>query len=334
MSGQATTQIDTAAEPMEVDPWEQAFAAIEREASGDLSTAPGGDNGQDGADAAVDSGHQDASDANTANTGAAEGNNLGPDGYDNSSDGSFGETEDTPQAEHMDIEAYEKEIRGSIESRAIEEMAKAYIQKGFRHTGDKLGANINQEDILKRDSDGRVHYYNPDTGREFTGDDPGAQAQAWCDRYNKQLADSFNDSCTKYIDHLMEEQKPTIEMLKFEATYDNLDPIRQSMLDNLLEDYEIVKDGEVIGYSCDLNKALAAVNRQVRTIQEKYRMSHTTTSEEKPKASSPALDIKSSAKDATKSNKKPEFKNIAEAMEWEQDQMLAKLKEKDAARGH
>lgn len=332
MSGQATTQADTTAEPMEVDPWEQAFAAIERETVGNAT----GDNEATLPKEITDStdGRQDANSDVTGDNGESS-VHTGPTDSDAGQDISFDSgTEDTPQAEPLDIEAYEKEIRGSIESRAIEEMAKAYIQKGFRHTGDKLGANINQEDILKRDSDGRVHYYNPDTGREFTGDDPGAQAQAWCDRYNKQLADSFNDSCTKYIDHLMEEQKPTIEMLKFEATYDNLDPIRQSMLDNLLEDYEIIKDGEVIGYSCDLNKALAAVNRQVRTIQEKYRMTHTTTSEEKPKASSPALDIKSSAKDATKSNKKPEFKNIAEAMEWEQDQMLAKLKEKDAARGH
>lgn len=343
MSGQATPQVDNVESNMEIDPWEQAFAAVAGEANGDLSSATTGAGSDEMGTAdqtpAVDNGHQDATDANTGVSGGTEANTDQSDGVGGPGDGgSLGDQEsDQGSTEVVDVEAYENEIKSNVESQAISEMAQAYIQKGFRHTGDKLGADINQSDICKRDSEGRPHYYNPDTGREFTGDDPGAQAQAWCDRYNKQLADAFNNSCQKYIDHLMEEQQPMIDMLKFEPTYDNLDPIRQSMLDNLLEDYEIVKNGEVVGYSCDLNKALAAVNRQVKTIQEKYRMSkpaETEAAPAKPEPKGPALDMKKAASDASKPGKKPEFKSIAEAMEWEQNQLLAQLKEKDASRGH
>lgn len=208
--------------------------------------------------------------------------------------------------------------------RAIDEISKAFIDKGIRHQDGKLGASINDPDICKRDEDGVPRFFNPDTGREFSGDNPRRQAQEWVEDYNKELAEAFNKACGQYVDKLMEDQAPQLAVLEFGPKYDQLDPIRQGLLDSIIEDYEITDDdGAVIGYTCSLDAALGAVNRQVAMIQEYYRSNHPS---EKQEASGPALDMKNSAAMANRSGEAPNFKSLEEAMEYEQNKLLEKMK--------
>ena len=104
-----------------------------------------------------------------------------------------------------------------------------------------------------------------------------------------------------------------------------IDKINQLLQENNVTD----KDGNIVGYSCDLDKALAAVNRQVRMIQQRYGEQkvgdNVATQERQPVASGPALDTPSSG-GVKQGNAKPQFKSIEEAMEWEQDQILAKMR--------
>ena len=206
-------------------------------------------------------------------------------------------------------------------------MAKAFIDRGIRHTNGKLGASLNDKDICKRDEDGVPRFYNPDTGREFTGDNPRRQAQEWVDDYNRELADAFNKACQNYEDKLMEAEEPRVRVLEFASTYDGLDPIRRSMFDNIVEDYEIRDgNGEIIGYSCDLDKALAVVNRQVAAIQS-YSKAHAPAAGEQA-ASGPALDMKSSNGAMDNNGGKPQFKSLAEAMEYQQNKLLDDMRKK------
>lgn len=333
MAGEATEQIEDQTQPMEIDPWEAAFAAVNAEAQGDTeatSTTQGGDDLPDVSDSKADPGNADHAEADTDFSSATEGNLGGSDSFsggDTEQDGIAGE--DTSGITTEDAKAYRESVKQELTQQAIDVVVKEYIKQGIRHNNGKLGASIDDPDICKRDSDGLPRFYNPETGRQFTGDNPRRQAMEWVEDYNKELAQAFNNSCDKYVNQLMQEREPEIAVLEFAPTYDSLDPIRQSMFDSLIEDYEIVKNGEVVGYSCDLNKALAAVNRQVKIIQENYKarqnagqQAHQEPTKE-PKG--PALDIKSSAQAGKDKQKKPEFKSIAEAMEWEQDQLLAKM---------
>lgn len=217
------------------------------------------------------------------------------------------------------MKEYKESLNNSIQEQTLTDVAKAYIDKGARNVNGKLGATINDPDICKRDRDGVPRFYNPDTGREFTGDNPRRQAQEWVNDYNKELADAFNKTCHDYSAKLLEEQGQGLKVIEFAPTYAKLDPVRKAMFESIIEDYEVKdKDGDLIGYSCDLNKALNAVNRQVKTMQTRFK------SAPKP-ASGPVLDMKSSASSSGE-NQPRQFKSIAEAMEYQQDQLLAKMK--------
>ena len=111
-------------------------------------------------------------------------------------------------------------------------------------------------------------------------------------------------------------------VIDFAPKYEKLDPVRRAMFESIIEDYEVHDEkGELIGYSCDLDKALSAVNRQVKTMQERFK----NTGQATPAPSGPALDMKSSSRDSDDSA--PKFNSIAEAMEYQQDQLLKKMKE-------
>ena len=194
--------------------------------------------------------------------------------------------------------------------------------QGARHTDGKLGASINDSDVCKRDKDGVPRFYNPETGREFTGDNPRRQAQEWVDDYNRELADAFNKTCQDYSQKLLQEEGGRLAIIEFAPKYKALDPVRRAMFESIIEDYEVTdSSGNIISYTCDLDKALAAVNRQVSVIKQRF--SSGNTGQAKP--SGPALDTPSTSRTSTEEGK-PQFKSIEEAMEWEQDQLLTKMK--------
>lgn len=322
--------------------WEDAFAQLEAKApekSRPATIPPStsdddgdkGDGGTPGTDGSTDS----------PDNSALASDNLGgpvPSDGDDSDSGGFGY--DPAQIESRITEYQEK-----IERQAIDDTAQLMLS----HKDDKgrpavrshdgvLGATINDDDIYRRDESGVATFYNPDTGRPFTGDNPRAQAKQWVDAYNEELKEAFNTLAQTRIGELSQEASPAIELLKFTPTYEGLDPVRQRMLEGIIGDYEVFDaKGKHIGYSCDLNKALSQVNRQVENIkahQEANRPAtdssatpaSTPASQAKP-SSGPALDMKTGGS-ASGDGKKPEFKSIAEAMEYEQDEQLKKLSQK------
>lgn len=181
----------------------------------------------------------------------------------------------------------------------------------------KLGASIDDEDIYRKDEDGVPTYYNPETGRPFTGDNPRAQAKQWVEDYNKELEQAFNKLTANRIDQLKKDKEPIVRTLRFARTYKSLNDVQRDMLDSIIEDYEVKdKDGNAIGYSCDLDKALAQVNRQIDRLKARG----AKVAPPKPEPTEPAVDMPASTTSAE--NKPPQFKNLAEAMSWQQDQLL------------
>lgn len=298
-----------------VNPWAEAFDALAKPAaepaSGDTPEATPGSDVAAGDTGAAGNVHTEEEHAPVGSVDAG-GSGIDPEGSDLSG-GSTGVG---------DVSEVLTKYSADIEERAIMETARMFLdreddqgRKLIRQTDGKLGATINDPDIYRVDpNSGAATFYNPDTGRPFTGDNPRAQAKAWVEDYNDELRDTFNNIAAQQQARLEAEMAPVVELLKFVPTYEGLDNTRQQMLDALIEDYEVLDEaGDVIGYSVDLNKALAQVNKQVAALQAS-----------RPAPTGPAIDMPASGSGNANSGK--EFTSLAEAMEAQQQAQLDKLR--------
>ena len=308
-----------------IDSWEAAFAALEQRNKKEPEETPANRDGQPDAEGSGESEGTSGSDAESVAEGQSDDAQLdGTDaGGSGAVDGAAGEAVSELDYSAEEVNETISSIESSIEDQAVSDVANAMKASGkIRVTRDgKLGASINDPDIYTKDEDGVPTYINPETGRPFTGDNPRAQAKQWVDDYNAELEQAFNKIAKQRIDELKKEKEPIVRTLKFAETYKKLNDVQRDMLDSLIEDYEVKdEDGNAIGYSCDLDKALAQVNRQIAKLTERGKALH--PKQEKPAPTEPALDMPQST--GSSENKPPQFKSLAEAMSWSQDQMLKK----------
>lgn len=331
MAGENGQTTEDKVEQVPADPWAMAFAALGKEDEAAAEAAS--DTGGHGSEVSVsDSDQADQGEGATSpeqddGAGAEEAvggpGDLG--GVDSQED--EGLDWDGVDLSEDEIKEYRESFVADIRERTITDVANAYIKQGARNQNGRLGATINDPDVCKRDRDGVPRFYNPETGREFTGDNPRRQAQEWVDDYNRELKDAFNKTCQEYSQRLMSQEGGRLAIIEFAPKYKALDPVRRSMFESIIEDYEVTdRDGNVVAYSCDLDKTLAAVNRQVRKIQDRFTKQGTTT-QQASQPSGPALDTPN-AGGAQADNGRPQFKSIEEAMEWEQDRLLEKMRSK------
>ena len=308
-----------------IDSWEAAFAALEQRNKKEPEETPADRDGQPDAGESGQAEGTSGSDAEPVAEGQSDDAQLdGTDaGGSSVADGAAGETVSEFDYSAEEVNETISSIESSIEDQAVSDVANAMKASGkIRVTRDgKLGASINDPDIYTKDEDGVPTYINPETGRPFTGDNPRAQAKQWVDDYNAELEQAFNKIAKQRIDELKKENEPIVRTLKFAETYKKLNDVQRDMLDSLIEDYEVKdEEGNAIGYSCDLDKALAQVNRQIAKLTERGKALH--PKQEKPAPTEPALDMPQST--GSSENKPPQFKSLAEAMSWSQDQMLKK----------
>lgn len=310
-----------------IDSWEAAFAALEQRNKKESEETPTSRDGQPDAEGSGEAESTSGSDAEPVAEGQSDDAQLdGTDaGGSGAVDGAAGETVSEFDYSAEEVNETISSIESSIEDQAVSDVANAMKASGkIRVTRDgKLGASINDPDIYTKDEDGVPTYINPETGRPFTGDNPRAQAKQWVDDYNAELEQAFNKIAKQRIDELKKEKEPIVRTLKFAETYKKLNDVQRDMLDSLIEDYEVKdEDGNAIGYSCDLDKALAQVNRQISKLTERGKALH--PKQEKPAPTEPALDMPQST--GSSENKPPQFKSLAEAMEWSQNQQLKQRK--------
>lgn len=308
-----------------IDSWEAAFAALEQRNKKEPEETPASRDGQPDAEGSGETEGTSGSDAEPMAEGQSDDAQLDSTdaGGSGAADGAAGETVSEFDYSAEEVNETISSIESSIEDQAVSDVASAMKASGkIRVTRDgKLGASINDPDIYTKDEDGVPTYINPETGRPFTGDNPRAQAKQWVDDYNAELEQAFNKIAKQRIDELKKEKEPIVRTLKFAETYKKLNDVQRDMLDSLIEDYEVKdEEGNAIGYSCDLDKALAQVNRQIAKLTERGKALH--PKQEKPAPTEPALDMPQST--GSSENKPPQFKSLAEAMSWSQDQMLKK----------
>lgn len=330
-TGQTTdseTQVQ-AVEP-EIDSWEKAFAALaQKDAPADSGNVP---DGEKGADVPAEKSDEDKDESSTesesgdvAVAAPGDGGHVPGIGADNTEDGQ--PAEEATGFSQKDSEEAIKQINESIRSQAINDIGKMFRDQNVMHNEKgQLGAYLEHPEIMKRDSNGVPTFYNPETGKPFTGDNPRAQARQWVEDYNKELVETFEQRVNERIQEYEKNAEPMLQTIRFAPKFEKLDKVRQVMVESIISDYEVHDNqGNLVGYSCNLDSVLEQVNRQIAGIQSRLGNVVQTKPEEQP--SSPALDMKSSATGVA-NGERPEFKSIAEAMEWEQDQILARQKQK------
>lgn len=334
-TGQTTdseTQVQ-AVEP-EIDSWEKAFAALaQKDAPADSGDVPDGEKGADASAEKSDENEDESSDkpesGDVAVAAPGDGGHVPGSGADSAEDGQ--PAEEATGFSQEDSEEAIKQINESIRSQAINDIGKMFRDQNVMHNEKgQLGAYLEHPEIMKRDSNGVPTFYNPETGKPFTGDNPRAQARQWVEDYNKELVETFEQRVNERIQEYEKNAEPMLQTIRFAPKFEKLDKVRQVMVESIISDYEVHDNqGNLVGYSCNLDSVLEQVNRQIAGIQSRLGNVVQTKPEEQP--SSPALDMKSSATGVA-NGERPEFKSIAEAMEWEQDQILARQRQKESKR--
>ena len=304
------------------DPWAAAFAALDQaqqnnaqgtedeqesrdsQPSSDTSTPDGqGADHAEGADGNVDA-------ENIAGPGDASGET------DEQTDG---DTESLFGGASISPEDYIKEIGESLVPGILDKVFNDFKNNGEHiNSNGKLGWSINDPEIRQVDDDGAVTFVNPETKREFSGDDPRRQAQEYVDWRNDQMRNKFNQACEAEQNKQLQQFAPQFNLLRFAPTYQAMDPIRKQLFDAMLEGYEVTDaNGNVVGYSCDLEKMNNLMERQISTIQAYGQKSGQTTT---PPASGPALDMKADHSGNRYDDEPP--KDLNEAMERLQNKQL------------
>lgn len=244
-----------------------AFAAVQRagkgEPAGDLDgDGEGEDTGDDDADGDDDDEEYEALEDDRQDSYGGPG-----DAYSGASYKAVGE--------QLSREAAQVAMR-----QAVSEMRKQGIRP------------FTMNDLYERDERaGRVIYHNPDDkSRPFAS---RMEAQQWIDSFNSQLMEETKRRAKEIYRDVNKAIAPSRRLLAFAPRYDSMSDNVREVFDDLIEGYEITNaGGEVIGYSCDLDKAMARAERMAAKYASKSRQPKEQRAR-RQQAEQPATDMRS-----------------------------------------
>lgn len=219
----------------EPDDLASAFAALQRsrqdDADGDV-----GDGGEDSDD------DEEEGDDNEA---------LDDDGQD--ADGGPGDG-----YAGADYQALQDQLTAEVNRAAMQQAVAEYQRDGIRP--------ITMNDLYQRDqSTGRVTYINPDdSSRPFSS---RMEAQQWIDSFNSQLRQEIQTRARAVSRELSKQMAPARRLLAFAPTFDAMNEQTREVFDDLVEGFEVRnQQGDVVGYTCDLDR----MAERARRMAEKY----------------------------------------------------------------
>ena len=271
----------------EPDDLASAFAALQRSRQSDA------DRDLEGTDDGVDPGDDDAADDDDEEDEALEDDRQDPDG---------GPGDDY---EGADYQALQDQLTSEIQHAAMQQAVAEYQRDGVRP--------ITMNDLYQRDqATGRVTYINPDDrSRPFSS---RMEAQQWIDSFNSQLRQEIQTRARAVSRELSKQMAPARRLLAFAPTFDAMDAQTREVFDDLVEGFEVRnQQGEVVGYTCDLNR----MAKRARRMAEKYGRRGGGTAKartEKPERRTPPEDLRSHGSAAARrkdSNREPRDLNEA-----------------------
>ena len=292
--GDADAEPEAGEEP---DDLASAFAALQRSRQGDADRdLEGSGDGEDTRDDdAADDGDED--DEALGNGGQDPDGGLG-DGY-----------------EGADYQALQDQLTAEVNSAAMQQAVAEYQRDGIRP--------ITMNDLYQRDqSTGRVTYINPDDrSRPFSS---RMEAQQWIDSFNSQLKQEIQTRARAVSRELSKQMAPARRLLAFAPTFDAMDDATREVFDDLVEGYEVRnQQGEVVGYSCDLNR----MAERARRMAEKYGRkggSTARTRTERAERRTPPEDLRShGSASARKKDPNREPRDLNEAFQIMRERRMA-----------
>lgn len=210
-------------------------------------------------------------------------------------DGEGGEDSRGPSviADRADYEAAGKELIRRINQQALQSAVKEFQDHGVR--------TFTMNDLTRRDQrTGRITYANPDDpDRSFSN---RMEAQQWLDSFNKQVETELRRRAMEMRGDLVKQSSPMIRMLQFAPRYDTMSQRQQAVFEELVADYEIRDDkGNIVGYSCDLDKAASAAER----IAGRMGRPKTKKTAVKKTVRKPAMDMNTKGSSGATVNREP-----------------------------
>ena len=208
--------------------------------------------------------------------------------------------------EPIDFNARKQQILKEIQQDAL-----ASVRKDF---ADNNIALCSIEELYNRDENtGRVSFKNPDDPtRDFQS---RAEAQAWVDAFNKQVEAKFRQDVNKRQRELVTERAPMMRLIEFAPKFQALDSLTKDVLDDLIEPYTVRdSNGNPIGYSCNLDAALAQAQRITKRFSAKPEAQNPAAKAEpdvQKRAERPAMNMPTGS---GKSADEEEPKTIGEAL--------------------
>lgn len=272
-----------------------AFAALQRsrqeDADGDLDGA--GDGGDPGEDDAADDDDEDYE--------ALEDDRQDPDG--GPGDAYSG----------ADYQAVSRQLSHDAGQTAVRMAVEEFKKQGIRP--------FNMNDLYERDERaGRVVYRNPDDpNRPFSS---RMEAQQWIDSFNSQLMDETKKRAREISRDINRAIAPARRLLAFAPKYDAMDEQVREVFDDLIEGYEIRNaQGEVVGYSCDLDRAHARAERMASKYSAKGQAVRERKQRREP--TQPATDMRSHGTSRSSSSAPEEPKTLEDAFRIMREQRKA-----------
>lgn len=204
-----------------------------------------------------------------------------------------------------DYQALQDQLTAEVNRAAMQQAVAEYQRDGIRP--------ITMNDLYQRDqSTGRVTYINPDdSSRPFSS---RMEAQQWIDSFNSQLRQEIQARARAVSRELSEQMAPARRLLAFAPTFDAMDAQTREVFDDLVEGFEVCNQrGDVVGYTCDLNRMAERARRMAEKYGRKGGGNGATRREEQRK---PAEDLRShGSASARRKDPNREPKDLNEAFE-------------------
>lgn len=319
--GKAPSYADAATEPVDMA---AAFRALNQanQATAQGDVEPSGEHGQDGPGLPEDAAQPVEGDEGGLEEGVDAGAEAGS-AYtsgDGGLDGDgYGDGGPADVIEPVDSNAVRKSILEDIQRNAIMQTRKEFADEGIETY------NINE--LYQRDErTGRVTFLNPDDpDRPFAS---RAEAQAWCNAFNEQLAGEFRRAVNAKQRELVQQQAPRLAVAEFIPKYNAMSKTEKEVFDDLIEDYAINDaNGNVVGYNVNLDSAARQAKRIASRYETQASNANATGVQAKKEAepTQPAMDMRTGT---GSSDDEREPKTLAEALKRVDKIKQSKKKEK------
>ena len=214
--------------------------------------------------------------------------------------------------EVYDADAGIAEVRQQLTNIAVEAVRKEFASKDIK----KISIN----DLIKVDErSGTKEFINPDTNRPFSSSNPRSEAQAFVKDYNEELNSEFIRQCQALMPNIEKSYAPVIEFHQFLPRWQEMDPFRQEMFEELVAGHELKdRNGNIVAYNCDLNAISDQMERQIQWLltQQKSITSQPATQPAVNEVKQPAVAAKTKSPTATDGDKQYDLSNMSDALKY------------------